>query len=446
MKGSNFMLNQFRLIIAEKPSVAQNLAYCVGASERVQDGKNSYFQGNGYIVSNAVGHLFGLGMPEDYGWGKWELETLPVFPEKFRLFPLKGYSEQISLLGKLMKRDDITEIINACDAGREGELIFRYIYEYFKCKKPFKRLWISSLTEESIKNGMANLIDGAEKDNLYLAGQTRAQADFILGMSLSRLYSILNNDVHRVGRVKTPVLNIIASRDEGIESFVKRPYFKLLMDNGAECEKQFDTVLEAAAAQSELTDKTAVVTLAETKRKTENRPLIHSLTSLQREANDIYGITAADTLKAAQSLYEKKLVTYPRTDSNYLSDDMKTLIESTVKCLESYDSQRVGKLLSEGLNIDGRVIDNSRISDHHGIIPTVVIGKLSQSDLNANEQKIAQLIINRFLSVLDKPYIYDETKYEFTVDGVIFRMTVKKPVQLGWKAYKCGVRSAMVTT
>ena len=169
-------------------------------------------------------------MPEDYGWGKWELETLPLIPQEFKLFPLKGYSGQIKLLKKLICRDDVTEIINACDAGREGECIFRYIYNYFGCTKPTKRLWISSLTDESIKQGMKNLLDGKEKDNLFVAGFTRAKADWILGMSLSRLYSIVNDDSHKVGRVKTPVLNIVANRDEVIAAFTKRPFYKVVLE------------------------------------------------------------------------------------------------------------------------------------------------------------------------------------------------------------------------
>ncbi len=425
-----------RLIISEKPSVSAAVAYCIGASEKVPNGDNFYWQGGGYIVTNALGHLFGIGMPEDYGYKKWELSTLPIIPEKFKLFPLKGYGEQIKMLGELICRDDVSEVINACDAGREGECIFRYIYNYFGCTKPVKRLWISSLTDESIKRGMENLIDGSEKDSLFSAGFTRAKADWILGMSLSRLYSILNDDNHKVGRVKTPVLNIIAERDNSIAAFVKKPYFRVVLDNGAECENVFDTPEQAEAVRAKCSGKIATVISTNSEKKTENRPLLHSLTSLQREANDVYGITAADTLKAAQSLYEKKLITYPRTDSNYLSDDMKTLVESIVKCLSEYDEKRVNSLLENGLNIDNRVIDNSKISDHHAIIPTNLIGRLGVTLLNDNEKNIAELVINRFLCALDKPYIYTETKYEFSVEDVTFKLTVKRPDEWGWKWYR----------
>ncbi len=425
-----------RLIISEKPSVSAAVAYCIGATEKVSVEGNFYWRGNGYIVTNALGHLFGIGMPEDYGYKKWELTTLPIIPENFKLFPLDGYDDQIKMLSGLINRDDVSEVINACDAGREGECIFRYIYNYFGCTKPVKRLWISSLTDESIKHGMENLIEGYEKNSLYETGFTRAKADWILGMSLSRLYSILNDDSHKVGRVKTPVLNIIAERDKAISDFTKKPYFKVILDNGAECENIFDTVEKAEIIRAKCSGKTVAVISAKSENKIENRPLLHSLTSLQREANEVYGMTAADTLKAAQSLYEKKLITYPRTDSNFLSDDMKTLVESIVKCLSEYDEQRVTALLNSGLNIDNRVIDNSKISDHHAIIPTNLIGRLGVTLLNDNEKNVAELVINRFLCALDKPYRYTETQYEFSVEGVIFKLTVKRADEWGWKWYR----------
>ena len=425
----------YRLIVSEKPSVSASIAYCIGATEKISEGNSFYWQGNGYIVTNALGHLFGIGMPDDYGFEKWELDTLPIIPQEFKLFPLKGYGEQIKMLKNLINRDDVTEVINACDAGREGECIFRYIYNYFGCTKPVKRLWISSLTDESIRQGMANLLDGSEFDNLFSAGFVRAKADWIMGMSLSRLYSILNNDRHRVGRVKTPVLNIIASRDEAIAAFTKKPFYKVILDTGAECETIFDTAEQAKNICEKCSGKIFTVMSAKSERKKENRPLLHSLTSLQREANDIYGMTAADTLKAAQSLYEKKLITYPRTDSNYLSDDMITLAESIVKCLSNYDSDRVSRLLADGMNIDSRVIDNDKISDHHAIIPTNLIGRLGDMSLSEDEKNIVGLVINRFLCTLDKPYIFNEIKYEFTCEGEVFKLTVKTPEQLGWKRY-----------
>ncbi len=425
----------YRLIISEKPSVSASIAYCIGATEKISEGNTFYWQGGGYIVTNALGHLFGIGMPDNYGFEKWDIETLPLIPQEFKLFPLKGYGEQIKMIKKLINRDDVVEVINACDAGREGECIFRYIYKYFGCTKPVKRLWISSLTDESIRQGMNNLLDGSEKDNLFSAGFTRAKADWIMGMSLSRLYSILNDDRHKVGRVKTPVLNIIAKRDEAIAAFTKVPFYKVVLENGAECNTVFNTPEQAETVRAKCNGKPVAVSSVKSERKKENRPLLHSLTSLQREANDVYGMTAADTLKAAQSLYEKKLITYPRTDSNYLSDDMISLVESIVKCLANYDGERVQHLQEQGLLIDSRVIDNDKISDHHAIIPTNLIGRLGDTSLSENEQKVVGLVICRFLCALDKPYIYTETKYEFTCEGEIFKLTVKTPIEWGWKHY-----------
>ncbi len=424
----------YRMILCEKPSVAQTVAYSLGANERVTDGKVSYYEGNGLIVTNAVGHIIGIGMPEDYGWEKWNLSDLPLMPQ-FRLFPLQGYSEQLGLLKKLLFRADVSEVINACDAGREGEAIFRYIYDFFGCNKPVKRLWISSLTDESIRNGMNNLRDGTEMENLFAAAFTRAKADWIHGMSLSRLYSIVNSDSHKVGRVKTPVLHIIAERDKLVAEFVSKPFFKVMLPNGAECETVCDTKEQAEALAAECAGKTVTVTSADTKRKNEERPLLHSLTSLQQEANDEYGMTAAQTLKAAQSLYEQKLITYPRTDSNYLTDDMKPLVGSIVKCLSVYDAERAQTLEAQGLNLDARVFNNSKVSDHHAIIPTNIIGRLGQTELTDDEQKVAKLVIERFFGVLDQPYLYDETKYVFDTGGIVFRLTVKTPVQPGWRKY-----------
>lgn len=418
--------------------MSAEIAYCVGATKKISVGKRFYWQGNGYIVANALGHLIGIGFPEDYGWGKWQLETLPLIPD-FKLFPLNGYGAQTAFLKKLFLRDDVTEIINACDAGREGECIFRYIYNYFGCTKPVKRLWINSLTDEAIREGMNNLLDTAELDNLYAAGFARAKSDWIFGMSLSRLYGLKYDAHHRVGRVKTPLLNIIAERDGQIAAFNKKPYFKVVLDNGAECSKTFDSKAEAEAVKSKCEGKTATVCFARAEKKKENRPLLHSLTSLQREANDTYGMTAADTLKAAQSLYEKKLITYPRTDSNFISEDMKTLAESIVKCLAVYDKARTDKLLEQGLNFDKRVVNNAKIGDHHAIIPTNLIGRLADTKLSDKETKVVLLVIKRFLSAIDKPYTYLETKYEFEVEGEIFRLVTKSPIELGWKEYKAGI-------
>ena len=235
---------------------------------------------------------------------------------------------------------------------------------------------------------------------------------------------------------KMPVLNIVANRNEAIAAFTKRPFYKVVLENGAECENVFDTAEQAETVREKCSGKIAVVSSSKTEQKKENRPLLHSLTSLQQEANDVYGITATDTLNAAQSLYEKKFLTYPRTDSSYLSDDMIPLVESIVKCLAGYDGERVHRLQEQGLMVDQRTIDNSKISDHHAIIPTNLIGRLDDEKLDDNEQRIVKLVINRFLCAVGKPYIYSETKYEFLVEDEIFKLTVKTQIECGWKQYK----------
>ena len=423
-----------RLILCEKPSVAMSIAYCVGATEKISEGKRFYWQGGDYIVTNALGHLVGIGIPEDYGYKKWKLSDLPIIPD-FKLFLLNGCGTQIGMLRKLFERDDVTEIINACDAGREGECIFRYIYNYLGSNKPVKRLWINSLTDDAIRDGMANLLDPAELDGMFAAGYARAKSDWIFGINLSRFYSLISNQRHKSGRVKNAVLNIIAEREAQIAAFEKKPYFKLILDNGAECTRTFDTRKEAESIANSCIGKTATVCFALAEEKKENRPLLHSLTSLQREANDIFGLTAAATLRAAQSLYEKKLITYPRTDSNFISEDMIGYAESVVKCLSSYEKERTDKLLSQGLNFDKRVVNNAKITDHHAIIPTNIIGKLAEAELNDTEKKIIGLVINRFLSALDKSYIYLEKRFEFEVESELFRLTTRTPVELGWREY-----------
>ncbi len=423
-----------RLILCEKPSVALATAYCVGATDKVSDGKRFYWQGNGYIVTNALGHLVGIGVPEDYGYKKWSLADLPMIPD-FKLFALDGYGSQIKMLKELMNRDDVTEIINGCDAGREGECIFRYIYQYIGCTKPVKRLWISSLTDEAIREGMSNLMDSAVFDNMFAAGFARAKSDWLFGINLSRYFSLVSGQHHKSGRVKNAVLNIIAEREAQIDDFEKKQYFKVVLDNGAECSRTFDTRVEAEAVAEKCKGENAVVSFVVAEEKKENRPMLHSLTSLQREANEVYGMTAATTLKAVQSLYEKKLLTYPRTDSNCISEDMKSLATSIVKCLSGYDKARTDKLLAQGLNLDKRVVNNAKITDHHAVIPTNLIGRLNDTELSEPEKMVVGLVIERFLSALDKPYTYLEARYEFEVEGEIFKLTTKKPIELGWRQY-----------
>ncbi len=424
------------LILAEKPSVARDIARVVGATKRSDDG---YMQGNGYIVYNFLGHLVSLCDPSDYNekYIKWNMADLPIIPQPFQYRPLADKAEHLQKLKKLINSSEIDSLICATDAGREGEVIFRYVYDYIGCKKPYKRLWISSLTDESIRNGMDNLVDG--KDNLFKAGAARAQVDWLVGMNLSRLYSIYFQTKLSIGRVQTATLNMIVQRDLEIEGFKKKPFYKVLLENGAEWfdedRDSFPEKSEAEKIKVQCQGKTAKVIQAEKKKKTENRPILYSLTTLQIDANDKSGFSAAKTLTVMQSLYEKKLLTYPRTESNYLTEDMKPEIPVIIKLLQFYDSDRVKHFDEVGLNIDSRVIDNSKVSDHHAIIPTKDIPNSANMELTADEKAILDLVIKRFFLAFEQVYVYNETAYIFEIEGNSFKLNVKEPVSLGWKTY-----------
>ena len=428
-----------KLVVAEKPSVARDIAAVIGADEKV----NGALKGNGYIVTSARGHLVRLKDPTEYDerYQKWALNDLPIVPE-FEFTPVSGAEDCLDALTQNMLSSDVDEIICATDAGREGECIFRYIYDYISCTKPVKRLWISSLTAESIKQGFNNLLSSSEKDSVYAAGLARNKVDWLFGMNLSRLYSIYCSAKCSVGRVQTAVVNMIVQRDREIAAFVKKPYFKLKLENGAEW---FDGEVDSFAEQSEAETVKAkcehqvcTVKSVDTKLKKENRPLLFSLTSLQAEANDKLGFSAATTLTIMQSLYEKKLLTYPRTDSNYITDDMAPKLEGLVKKVRFFDEAAADELILTGLNIDTRVVNNSKVSDHHAILPTEYIDKAEKIELTKEEKAILDMVIRRFLAVLSQEYQYNETAVIFDVNGETFRCKYKVPVKLGWKRFYPG--------
>lgn len=399
-----------KLVIAEKPSVARDIAAVIGADENV----DGIMRGNGYLVTSARGHLVRLKEPQEYDsrYGKWNLSDLPIIPE-FEFVPIDNAKDVLSRLDKLMNSTKVDEIICATDAGREGECIFRYIYNYVGCKKPFKRLWISSLTAESIRNGFNHLLPAAEKDNMFSAGITRAKIDWLWGMNMTRLYTKHFGALCPVGRVQTAVVNMIVQRDSEIEHFTKKPYFKLKLDNGAEWFSDeldmdsFSTRAEAESVKAKCENSICKVVLVNTKQKKENRPLLFSLTSLQVEANDKLGFSAATTLAVMQSLYEKKLLTYPRTDSSYLTEDMAAVLEERVGMLRVMN-EAADEVLAAGLNIDSRIINDSKVSDHHAIIPTENIGGAASMELSANEKAILDMVITRFLAALSPQYEYTE--------------------------------------
>lgn len=428
-----------KLVVAEKPSVARDIAAVIGADEKV----NGALKGNGYIVTSARGHLVRLKDPTEYDerYQKWALNDLPIVPE-FEFTPVSGAEDCLDALTQNMLSSDVDEIICATDAGREGECIFRYIYDYIGCTKPVKRLWISSLTAESIKQGFNNLLSSSEKDSVYAAGLARNKVDWLFGMNLSRLYSIYCSAKCSVGRVQTAVVNMIVQRDREIAAFVKKPYFKLKLENGAEW---FDGEVDSFAEQSEAEtvkakceNQLCTVKKVDTTLKKENRPLLFSLTSLQAEANDKLGFSAATTLTIMQSLYEKKLLTYPRTDSNYITDDMAPKLEGLVKKVRFFDEAAADELILTGLNIDTRVVNNAKVSDHHAILPTEYIDKAEKIELTKEEKAILVMVIIRFLAVLSQEYQYNETAVIFDVTGETFRCKYKVPVKLGWKKFYPG--------
>lgn len=429
-----------KLILAEKPSTARILAHVVGAREKIYSkiGKAFCYFGNGYYVVNARGHLYGLGEPEDYGNSKkYNIEELPMFPD-FKIFPCGEDTEELrSLISELMNKDDIEEIICATDAGREGELIFRHIYEANHCTKPVKRLWCNSMTDEAIREQLKNLPPDSDYDGEYYSALARQKSDWIIGMNLSRLYGVLDNYAHHIGRVKTPVLSIIVERDNEIQNFKKSVSYRLEMPDGALSETAFDTRDEAERQMRSANGKEISVISAKSEEKSKNRPLLHNLTSLQQEANEQYGYTAKETLDAAQSLYEKRLLTYPRTDCNYISEDMKhsvIRIVDRIAAIPEY-AERADRLTTQGLNLDERVVNNSRMNghEHHAIIPEAFTGKADA--LSEIEKNIYGLVVNRLLCAVDKPYKYTETNYIFDCNNITYKLKTETPVQIGWKEY-----------
>lgn len=427
-----------QLIISEKPSTAKIIAAVVGALDKEYDGKEFCYKGNGYYVVNARGHLYSLGMPENYGYSKvYRLDELPMFPT-FELFPECDSTNGLRrIIAKLINLPEVESIICATDAGREGELVFRHIYNANKCTKPVYRLWCNSMTDEAIKKCLENLSPDSDFDGEYKAALAREHSDWLIGMNLSRLYGVMDNYPHRVGRVKTPVLSIIVQRDKEIENFSKTTSYRLEMDNGALSEQVYATKEEAEKVLAASKGTDANVQSAITENKSKNRPLLHSLTTLQQEANRVYGYTAKEVLEAAQSLYEKKFTTYPRTDCNYISEDMRGRVIAVVSKMvdrEEY-SERSRRLLGQALNFDSRIINNKAMEwhDHHAIIPEENTDSLDR--LTERERNVYHLVVNRLLCAVDKPYTYSETNYEFWCNDITYKLKTVKPLEFGWKAY-----------
>ncbi|MFR0752536.1 MAG: DNA topoisomerase [Ruminococcus sp.] len=389
-----------KLVIAEKPSVAMALASVLGARTR----KDGYVEGNGYIVSWCVGHLVGLCDASEYDekYKKWRYEDLPIVPECWKHRVLEGTKKQFGILKKLMRDSKVDEVICATDAGREGELIFRLVYEQAGCKKPMKRLWISSMEEQAIKDGFASLKDGSCYDSLYQSALCRAKADWLVGINASRLFSVLYNQNLKVGRVQTPTLAMIVDRNQKIKEFTKEKYYMahIKFDEMDAVTEHFQKKEDADKVAAECQERMCEVEKDDVKEKTVRPPKLYDLTTLQREANRMFGYTAQQTLDAVQEMYEQKLVTYPRTDSQYLTDEMGESTETLIQML-------LGKMpYAEGLEYHpdvSKVLNSKKVSDHHAIIPTMEVAKADIGELKERNRKILYLMNPRCqkLSELD---------------------------------------------
>ncbi len=423
-------MTSHRLVIAEKPSVAVSIAAALGVKEK----KDGYIEGGGYLISWCVGHLVELAEAAAYGeqYKKWSYESLPILPEEWQYTVAADKEKQFKTLKELMHRADVSEVVNACDAGREGELIFRFVYEVAGCNKPMRRLWISSMEDAAIKAGFADLKDGLDYDALYASALCRAKADWIIGINATRLFSCLYDKTLNVGRVQTPTLKMLVDRGEAISHFKKEKYYHVRLDlSGAEAASErisdkagADTLKAACEAE------TAVCVSLTKEKKTAAPPKLFDLTSLQREANKIYGYTAKQTLDLAQTLYEKRLLTYPRTDSAFLTDDMGDTAAKTVAMLSEKLPFMDGAEFTPDVS---RTLDSSKVSDHHAIIPTMELAKTDPAALPESERNILTLAGARLIFAAAEPHIFEAVTAVFSCADTEFTARGKTVLAGGWK-------------
>ena len=412
-----------KLVIAEKPSVAISIAKVIGATKK----KDGYYEGNGYKVSWCVGHLIQMANPDSYDekYAKWNMVDLPIIPREYKYEVAKATKKQFNILKKLMNGKEIDMVINACDAGREGESIFRLVYNQVNCKKKMKRLWISSMEDSAIKEGFDNLTDGKDYDNLFESAQARAIADWLVGMNISRLYSCLYQQNYSVGRVQTPTLAMIVKRDDEIANYQKEKYYTVeLSTNGFTLST--DRIDDEVAAEQLINlvgDKIEITDVIQ-KEKITKPDLPFDLTTLQRECNKYFGYSAKQTLDYAQSLYEKKLITYPRTDSRCLTEDMIVSTVNNILGKNDFDTERIKV-----------VFDSKKVTDHHAIIPTISSVKEDVSELPLSEAKVYFLISDKFHASVGYPLIENTTKIVASFDGFEFTSSGKVIKDEGFSKY-----------
>lgn len=426
-----------KLILAEKPSVARDIGRILNANEK----KKNYLEGKNYVITWALGHLLGLKMPEDLNkkWEKWQLETLPMLPKFIGTKPLPKNRSQLKTIESLVKRKDINEIVIATDAGREGELVARWILQYVHANKKVTRLWISSQTDKAVKQGFKELKPAEKYDNLYESALARATADWLVGLNVTRALTVKYQDNLSAGRVQTPTLALVRRQEEKIEKFMPQKYYRIALRLGNQTaymkQKNIYAIKERDEAEKKkrhLDNFKGQIRNINSKVKREAAPLLYDLTELQREANKRYGYSAKKTLSLVQSLYEiHKVVSYPRTDSRYLSNDIKSTLMERLQAIRKYDSRAEESIKNKAKVILKKVFNDSKVTDHHALIPTEQVPNYSK--FSADEQKIYNLIVSRFLGIFSQPYTVEELRVVVTFDKDEFIFVGKKVLDYGWK-------------
>ena len=431
---------EMKLVIAEKPSVANSLAAVLGATTR----KDGYLEGGGWLVSWCLGHLAGLADAATYNpdYAKWRYDDLPILPETWRFTIAKDKRDQFDVLRTLLRREDVTEVVNACDAGREGELIFRTVYCLAGCTKPIRRLWISSMEDSAIREGFANLRPGTDYDGLHQAALCRAKADWLVGINATRLFSVLYHRTLNIGRVMSPTLALIVQREAEIDAFKPVPFYTVQLELPGFSVSRERMKEKAAAEQLKRACQggTATIKRVERKDKSEKPPALYDLTTLQRDANRLLGYTAQQTLDYLQNLYEKKLCTYPRTDSRYLTSDMAEGLPVLVNLVANAMPFRKGIAISCDA---AAVINDKKVTDHHAVIPTRNIREADLSALPVGERAILELVALRLLCAVAPPYTYAETAVTVECDGAEFTAKGRTVKQPGWRELDAAYRASM---
>ena len=432
-----------KLVIAEKPSVAKSLAAVLGAATR----KDGYLEGNGWLVSWCLGHLAGLADAATYNpdYAKWCYDDLPILPETWRFTIAKDKRDQFDVLRTLLRREDVTEVVNACDAGREGELIFRTVYCLAGCQKSMKRLWISSMEDSAIQEGFAHLRPGADYDGLHQAALCRAKADWLVGINATRLFSVLYHRTLNIGRVMSPTLALIVQREAEIDAFKPVPFYTVALELPGFIAASARMDKKADAEQLKTACQGAVATLkkVERKDKSEKPPALYDLTTLQRDANRLLGYTAQQTLDYLQNLYEKKLCTYPRTDSRYLTSDMAVSLPELVRLTAGALPFSAGMELACNA---AQVINDKKVTDHHAVIPTRNLQGADLTGLPVGEKAVLELVALRLLCAVAQPYTFAETAATVECAGAEFTAKGRTVKNHGWRAldaaYRAGLKNA----